>query len=83
MWTDDLESVESCGFCRSLINFDSIDSIGAHDDTDTFVYVKTPSIVRPIKGERRENVRPYGSYTSDSAYQDLVYFWALIVDKVL
>ena len=43
MWTDDLESVESCGFCRSLLNFDSIDSIGAHNDTDTFVYVKTPT----------------------------------------
>ena len=45
MWTDDLESVESCGFCRSLLNFDSIDSIGAHNDTDTFVYVKTPTVM--------------------------------------
>ena len=43
MWTDDLDVVESCDFYRSLLNFDSIDSIGARTDTDTFVYVKTPS----------------------------------------
>ena len=34
MWTDDPDVVESCDFYRSLLNFDSIDSIGAHIDTD-------------------------------------------------
>ena len=47
MWTDDLDVVESCDFYRSLLNFDSIDSIAARTDTDTFVYVKTPMTIRP------------------------------------
>ena len=46
MWTDDLDVVESCDIFRSLLNFDSIDSIGAHTDTDTYVYVKTPNSAR-------------------------------------
>ena len=45
MWTDDLDVVETCNFYRSLLNFDSIDSIGAHTDTDSYVYVKTPSLM--------------------------------------
>ena len=49
MWTDDLDDVESSDFYRSLLNFDSIDSIGAHTDTDTFVYVKTPTSVHVQK----------------------------------
>ena len=44
MWTDDLDVVESCDFYLSLLNFDSIDSIGARTDTDSFVYVKTPTV---------------------------------------
>ena len=41
MWTDDLDFVESCNFYRSLLNFDSIDSIGAY--VATFAYVKAPN----------------------------------------
>ena len=40
MWTDDLDFVESCDFYRCLLNFDSIDSIGAHAATNNFAYVK-------------------------------------------
>ena len=43
MWTDGPEFVESCGFWRSLLNFDSIDSIGAYAATNTFAYVKAPN----------------------------------------
>ena len=43
MWTDDLDVVESCDFYRSLLNFDSIDSIGALAATNTFVYMKAPT----------------------------------------
>ena len=43
MWTDDLEIVESCGFRRSPLNFDSNDSIGEYAATDTFAYMKTPN----------------------------------------
>ena len=45
MWTDDLDFVESCDFYRSLLNFDSIDSIGAYAATNTFAYVKAPIVV--------------------------------------
>ena len=44
MWTDDLDVVESCDFHRSLLNFDSIDSIGAYAVTNTFAYLKAPSV---------------------------------------
>ena len=43
MWTDDLEIVESCGFHRSLLNFDSNNSIGEYAATDTFANMKTPN----------------------------------------
>ena len=44
MWTDDLDFAESCDFYRSLLNLDSIDSIGAYAATNTFVYVKAPIV---------------------------------------
>ena len=44
MWTDDRDFVESCDFYRSLLNFDSIDSIGAFAATNTFAYVKAPNV---------------------------------------
>ena len=40
MWTDDLDFVESCDFYR----FDLIDSIGAYAATNTFAYVKAPTL---------------------------------------
>ena len=43
MWTDDLEIVESCGFHRSLLNFDSNNSIGEYAAADTFANMKTPN----------------------------------------
>ena len=43
MWTDDPDVVESCDFYRSLLNFDSIDSIGAYAATNTIVYLKAPN----------------------------------------
>ena len=43
MWTDDLEIVESCGFHRSLLIFDSNNSIGEYAATDTFANMKTPN----------------------------------------
>ena len=43
MWTDDLDFIKSCDFYRSLLNLDSIDSIGAYAATNTFVYVKAPN----------------------------------------
>ena len=42
MRTDHLEIVESCGFRRSLLNFDSNNSIGEYAAMDTFAYMKTP-----------------------------------------
>ena len=44
MWTDDPDVVESCDFYRSLLNFDSIDSISAYAATNTIVYMKAPSV---------------------------------------
>ena len=44
MWTDDLDFVESWDFYHSLLNFDSIDSIGAYAATNTIVYMKAPTI---------------------------------------
>ena len=43
MWIDDLDFVESCDFYHSLLNFDSIDSIGAYAAMNTFAYVKAPN----------------------------------------
>ena len=45
MWTDDLDVVEleSCDFYHSLLNFDSIDSIGDYAATNTFTKVKAPN----------------------------------------
>ena len=34
--------MESCGFHRSLLNFDSNNSIGEYAATDTFANMKTP-----------------------------------------
>ena len=47
MWTDDLDFVESCNFYHSLLNFDSIDSIGAYAATNTIVYMKAPTLRPP------------------------------------
>ena len=43
MWIDDLDVVESCDFYRSLLNFDSIDSLGVYAATNTFAYMKAPT----------------------------------------
>ena len=47
MWTDDLDVVESCDFFCSLLNLDSIDSIGAYAATNTFAYVEAPTLWSP------------------------------------
>ena len=44
MWTDDPDVVKSCDFYRSLLNFDTIDSIGAYAAMDTIVYMKAPNM---------------------------------------
>ena len=57
MWTDDLEIVESCGFHRSLLNFDSNNSIGEYAATDTFANMKTPTITATVTVMIGENGR--------------------------